>query len=161
MCGDALRAEKLAAATSDIFPNGTIWNAVQLPAIRAAIALSRNDPARSVDLLVSASPYESAYPEVAYLRGLACLKLKDGAKAAREFRKIIDHKGANWATAWRYPYWGQFYALSYLGAARGYALGGDGSEARKAFQDFFELWRDADRDNPVLKKARLEYAVLQ
>jgi len=39
MCGDAAHAEKLAGETSKVFPNGTIWNVVQLPQIRAAIAL--------------------------------------------------------------------------------------------------------------------------
>ena len=45
LCGDAAQAEKLAAETSKLFPNGTIWNAVQLPEIRAAIALNRDQPA--------------------------------------------------------------------------------------------------------------------
>jgi hypothetical protein len=112
ICGYAAQAEKLAAGTSADFPNGTVWNDVHLPAIRAAIALSRDEPVKCVDMLASALPYESAYLEVNYLRGLAYLRLKDGVKAVTEFRKIIDHKGANWATAWRYPYWGQFYALS-------------------------------------------------
>ena len=47
MCGDAAQAEKLAAETSKRFPNGTIWNTVQLPAIRAAIELQRGQPAKS------------------------------------------------------------------------------------------------------------------
>ena len=42
ICGDAAQAEKLAAEISKLFPNGTIWNAVQLPEIRAAIALKRD-----------------------------------------------------------------------------------------------------------------------
>ena len=63
MCGDAAQAEKLAAETSKLFPNGTIWNAVQLPEIRAAIALNRDQPAKSVELLASASPYERSYLE--------------------------------------------------------------------------------------------------
>ena len=46
LCGDAAQAEKLAAETSKLFPNGTIWNAVQLPEIRAAIALNRDQPAQ-------------------------------------------------------------------------------------------------------------------
>src|SRR5262249_40437023 len=115
LCGDAAQAEKLAQETSERFPNGTIWNAVQLPEIRAAIALKHDQPARSVELLSSASPYERAYLEAVYLRGLAYLHLRKGAEAAAEFRKIVDHKGANWASAWRYPYWAQFYSLSYLG----------------------------------------------
>ena len=66
MCGDAAAAEKLAAETSKRFPNGLIWNAVQLPEIRAAIELQRGQPAKAVELLASASPYEHAYPEAVY-----------------------------------------------------------------------------------------------
>jgi eukaryotic-like serine/threonine-protein kinase len=160
ICGDAAQAEKLAAETSKLFPNGTIWNAVQLPAIRAAIALNRDQPAKSVDLLVSASQYERAHLEVIYLRGLAHLRLHQGAEAAAEFQKIVDHRGANWASAWRYPYWAQFYSLSYLGVARGSLLAGDTAKAKKSFQDFFELWKDADADLPVLKQATAEFAKL-
>jgi Tfp pilus assembly protein PilF len=161
LCGDAVQAEKLAAETSKLFPNGTIWNAVQLPEIRAAIALNRDQPAKSVELLASASPYERSYLDAVYLRGLAYLRLRKGAEAAAEFQKIVDHKGANWASAWRYPYWAQFYSLSYLGMARGSALAGDRAKAKKAFQDFFELWKDADSDIPILQHARAEYAGLR
>ena len=106
LCGDASQAEKLVEETSKLFPNGTLWNAVQLPAIRAAIALKRDQPARAVELLASASPYERAYPDAVYLRGLAYLGLRQGAAAAAEFEKILDHKGANWGSSWQHPYWG-------------------------------------------------------
>jgi tetratricopeptide (TPR) repeat protein len=161
MCGDAAQAEKLAAETSKLFPNGTIWNAVQLPEIRAAIALNGDQPARSVELLASASPYERSYLDAVYLRGLAYLRLHKGAEAAAEFRKIVDHKGANWASRWIHPDWAQFYSLSYLGIARGEALAGDTAKAKKAFQDFFELWKNADPDIPVLQRAKAEYADLR
>jgi serine/threonine protein kinase len=160
ICGDAAQAEKLAAETSKLFPNGIIWNAVQLPEMRAAIALRRDQPAKSVELLTSASPYESAYLGAVYLRGLAYLRMNKGVEAAAEFQKIVDHKGANWGSGWRHPYWGQFYALSYLGVARGSALAGDTARARKAFGDFLALWKDADPDIPILKQAKAEYATL-
>src|ERR1019366_4944030 len=57
-----------------------------------------------------------------------------------------------------HPYWGQFYSLSYLGMARGSALAGDTAKARKAFQEFFALWKYADLDIPVLIEAKKEYA---
>jgi eukaryotic-like serine/threonine-protein kinase len=161
ICGDAEQAEKLAGETSKLFPNGTIWNAAQLPAIRAAIALNLDRPAKSVELLASASPYERSYLETVYLRGLAYLRLHKGAEAAAEFRKIADHKGANWGATWIHPWWGQFYSLSHLGVARGSALAGDTAQARKAFEDFFELWKDADQDLPVLQQAKAEYAALR
>jgi tetratricopeptide (TPR) repeat protein len=161
ICGDAAEAEKLAGETSKLFPNGTLWNAVHLPAIRAAIALKRDQPAKAVELLASAAPYERAYPEAVYLRGLAYLGLGEGAEAAAEFEKILDHKGANWASAWQQPCWGQFYSLSYLGLARGSKLAGDKAKAGKAYQDFFSLWKDADPDIPILKQAKAEYAKRQ
>ena len=161
MCGDTAQAEKLAGETSKRFPNGTLWNAVQLPAIRAAIELQRDQPAKAVELLASASPYERAYPEAVYLRGLAYLRLHKGAEAAAEFRKILDHKGASWGSTWLYPNWGLYYSISYLGLARGSALAGDTAKARKAFQDFFALWKDADQDLPILIEARKDYAALR
>ena len=161
MCGDVAQAEKLAAETSKVFPDGTIWNAVQLPGIRAAIVLHRDRPAESVDLLASASPYERSYLETVYLRGLAYLRLRKDAEAVAEFQKVVDHKGANWGATWVHPYWGQYYSLSYLGMARGYAYAGDTAKAKKAFQDFFELWKNADPDIPILQQAKAEYAELR
>jgi len=161
ICGEAVPAEKLAAANSKLFPNGTIWNAVQLPEIQAAIALNRNRPEESVKLLESASPYERAFLEAVYLRGRAYLTMRRGAEAAAEFRKIADHKGINWASDWDHPNWGQYYSLSYLGMARGYALAGDSAKAKKAFEDLFALWKDADPDIPILIQAKFEYAKLK
>ena len=160
ICGEAALAEKLAAENTKLFPKGTIWNAVQLPEIQAAIELSHNRPDRSVALLESASPYERGFLESMYLRGLAYLGMHKGTEAVAEFRKITDHKGTNWASDWSHPYWGQVYALSYLGMARGYALAGDTAKAKKAFEDFFALWKDADRDLLVLKLAKVEHAKL-
>jgi serine/threonine protein kinase/Flp pilus assembly protein TadD len=160
LCGDSAQAERLAAETSKAFPNETIWNAVQLPAIRAAIELKQDHPAKAVELLVSASPYERAYPEAVYIRGLAYLRLKKGASAAAEFRKIVYHKGSSWGATWIHPNWGQYYSLSHLGLARASALLGDTAQARKAFAEFFQLWREADQDVPILIEAKKDYAAL-
>ena len=134
---------------------------MHLPAIRAAIALKRDQPAKAVELLASTSPYERAYPEVVYLRGLAYLDLREGAEAAAEFKKILDHKGANWGSSWQHPYWAQFYSLSYIGLARAAALAGDTAKAKKSFQDFFALWKNADPNIPILIAAKSEYAKLK
>jgi hypothetical protein len=45
--------------------------------------------------------------------------------------------------------------------ARGFALAGDTAKAKMAFQDLFELWKDADRDIPILQQANAEYAELR
>jgi eukaryotic-like serine/threonine-protein kinase len=160
LCGDATGAEKLATETSKRFPNGTLWNAVQLPEIRAAIEVQRGQPARAVELLASASPYERAYPEAVYLRGMAYLRLRKSSEAAAEFQKILDHKGASWGSTWRYPNWGLYYSISYVGLARASVLAGEPAKARKSFQDLFALWKDADQNLPILIEAKKDYAAL-
>ena len=83
---------------------------------------------------------------------MANLRWRKGAEAEVEFHRIVDHKGAHF---------GPFYPLSYLGLARGAALAGDTTRAKKAYEEFFALWKDADPDIPVLIEARKEYAALK
>jgi len=160
ICGDAAKAENLAGKSSKLFPNGTIWNTVQLPAIRAAVEVQRGQPDKAVELLASASPYERAYPATVYLRGLAYLRLRKGSEGAAEFQKILDQKGASWGSTWRYPNWGLYYSISALGLARALELEGDRVKTRKAFQGFFAQWKDADPDLPILIEAKKDYAAL-
>lgn len=152
ICGDAATAQKMADDTSKRYPLHTLWKAVWRPAILAAVELSRNQPEQAIELLQPASAYERAYEFVVYLRGLAYLRLRKGAEAAAEFQRILDHKGANW---------GPYYPLSYVGLARAAALAGDIPRARKAYQDFLALWKDADPNIPILKKAKQEYTKLR
>jgi tetratricopeptide (TPR) repeat protein/predicted Ser/Thr protein kinase len=163
LCGDAAAAQKTADDASKRYSVHTLWNAVYLPSIRAALELNRNQPEKAIELLQSAVPYERAYTDAVYLRGLAYLLARKGAEAAAEFQKILDHKGAAWG-----PYcpilnrgWGPYYPLSCVGLARAAALAGDSARARKAYQDFLALWKDADPDIPILKEAKAEYANLK
>jgi hypothetical protein len=132
-------------------------------------------PSKAIEVLDAPSPYELALPQTPtnvvpypiYTRGLAFLANGQGRKAAEEFQKIIDHPGivAN------YP----LGALARLNLARAYALEATGdshhegsrqnfgdatgalADARKSYQDFFALWKDADPDIPILKQARAEF----
>jgi DNA-binding winged helix-turn-helix (wHTH) protein/predicted Zn-dependent protease len=151
-CADIHAALREVETRSKERPADTLLNAVRMPMRRAAIELGRNQPATAIELLVPAVPFERAYPEVVYLRGLAYLRTANGVDAATEFRKIIDHKGATWGP--RYP-------LAYLGLARAAVRVGDSTAARKAYQDFFALWKDADPDIPVLLAAENEYGALK
>jgi eukaryotic-like serine/threonine-protein kinase len=45
--------------------------------------------------------------------------------------------------------------------ARGSALAGETAKAKKAFQDFFELWKDADPNIPILQQAKAENTELR
>jgi Tfp pilus assembly protein PilF len=88
-----------------------------------------------------------------YVRGEAFLAAHQGAEAAAEFRKVLDHPGV----VVNEP----IGVLAHLGLARAYALQGDTARARGAYQDFLTLWKDADPDIPILKEARAEYEKLQ
>ena len=156
--GDTAGAEKLAAELDKTFPLDTLVQRYWLPTIRAAVALQRKDPNRAIELLQVASAIELGDAGnrllcPVYLRGEAYLMLHDGNRAAAEFQKFIDHRGL----VGNFP-WG---ALARLGLARAYAMQGDTTKARAAYQDFLTLWKDADPDIPILKEAKAEYAKLQ
>jgi hypothetical protein len=51
-------------------------------------------------------------------------------------------------------------ALAHLQLGRAYAVSGDTTKAKSAYQGFLTLWKDADPDLPVLKQARAEYVKL-
>jgi len=113
---------------------------------------------QTVELLTSASPYERAYPEAVYLRGWltwVCMK----ARAAAEFEKILDHKGASWGSAWQHPIGDSFTRFPTWPGARLRTRGRPG-ESRKSLSGFPHLWKDADPDVPILKQAKAEYARL-
>jgi eukaryotic-like serine/threonine-protein kinase len=157
--GDKTGAERLAADVAKRFPIDTLIQRYWLPTIRAAVALERNDPNKGIELLKAANGVELSQPTFinvylcpVYLRGEAYLMLHDGNAAAAEFQKFFDHRGlvAN------FP-WG---ALAHLGLARAYALQGDTTKAKAAYQDFLLLWKDADPDIPILIAAKSEYAKL-
>jgi eukaryotic-like serine/threonine-protein kinase len=51
-------------------------------------------------------------------------------------------------------------ALARLELGRAFALTGDNTKARTAYQEFLTLWKDADPDIPVLTQAKAEYSKL-
>jgi len=157
--GDATGSEKLVADMAREFPADTMQNAVWIPLVLATIELHRNNPAKAIALLESARPYEFGsapggcryWPN--YVRAESFLKAHDGVKAAAEYQSILDHRGVQ-PTAVQ-------YTLARLGLARAYALQGDNTKARTAYQDFLATWKDADPEIPVLKEPKAEYAKLQ
>ncbi len=156
--GDSAEAQKLVTKLNQEFPQDTLMQHYTLPTVRAAMELEAN-PAKAVEILMATSPYELAsggslnYLYPVYVRGEAYLKAGEGKEAAAEFRKILDHRGVmlNFVTG----------ALAHLQLGRALAMSGDKEAARKSYQDFLTLWKDADPDVPVLVQAKAEYQKLQ
>jgi eukaryotic-like serine/threonine-protein kinase len=153
-CGQVGPAQALVDDLMKRFPLDTLLNTNSLPIIRAQLELGRGNATQAIQLLESARKYEvfgEFWPQ--YLRGQAYLKNKNGAQAATEFKVILDHRG------W-YPL-SPLYPLAQLGLARAAAQSGDNAAARKAYQDFRDLWRNADANLPALVAAHAEYEKLK
>ena len=164
MSSDASQAQSLANDLERDFPEDTSVRFFYLPSVRASLALNHGDPSKAIEFLQIAAPYDLGMPRSAtfayfgalypaYLRGQAYLAAHQGAEAAREFQKIVDHRGITVGDA--------FGELAHLGLARAYAVSGETANARKKYQDFLTLWKDADSEIPILKQAQAEYAKLQ
>jgi eukaryotic-like serine/threonine-protein kinase len=162
LAGDTARAQSLADDLAKRFPQDTLVHSVWLPTIQGQLETGRKNTARSIELLQAATPYELGmlsgsapnsclYP--AYVRAQADLNGNHAAAAAAEFQKILDHRGLVWNCATG--------ALAHLGIARAYALLGDPTKAKIAYQDFLTGWKDADEDIPILIAAKAEYAKLK
>ena len=157
--GDGSLAETWAGELAKSDPSSTVLMDYWLPVIQSAVQLGQGNPAKAVSLLEVAAPYELGNPSPfgnlypIYVRGQAYLLTHNGRAAAAEFQKIIDHPGIilNYPTG----------ALAFVQLGRAEAMSGDMAKARKAYQDFFALWKSADADIPVLKEAKAEYAKLQ
>jgi eukaryotic-like serine/threonine-protein kinase len=161
--GGASQAQALADELGRRYPFHTLANLSWIPSIRADIDNRQGDAPSAVEALQKATPVElgNANGEMddgltlrpVYARGQAFLLLHRGAEAASEFRKIVDHPGyigPNTVTV-----------LAQLGLARAYVLQGDAAKARAEYEQFLNLWKDADPDLLVLQQAKEEYANLQ
>ncbi len=157
--GKAEQAQILVEAISQRFPSDFEVRAFLLPCVKAAIKLSEKDPSAALTILQPVEPYDLAINDVldyvypAYLRGLAYLQLKQGALAADEFRKVINHSGVGEAFVTG--------SLSVLQLARAQVLMKDTGKARETYEEFLTLWKDADPDLPIYRAAKGEYASLR
>jgi DNA-binding winged helix-turn-helix (wHTH) protein/tetratricopeptide (TPR) repeat protein len=157
-CGEALgyagqltQAEAMAAKLDRISPEDTLQQKVYLQLIRSVIERERGNPMKAADLLSPAMQYEATL-DLYYQRGQAYLAAGQHAKADADFDKLMAQRGWNW--------WQVYAPLAQLGLARAYALQGDSEKSRKAYDDFFATWKNADQDIPILSQAKREYKKL-
>jgi eukaryotic-like serine/threonine-protein kinase len=159
--GETARANGIVEELERNYPSDTMLKVYWLPTIKASMELNGNNSTQATMLLEAAAPYElggppqlqvgTMYP--VYIRGQAQLMAHNGAAAATEFQKLLDHRGVTL----NFP----LGALAHLGLARAYAIQGDTAKAKAAYQDFLTLWKEADPDIPILIAAKAEYAKLK
>jgi tetratricopeptide (TPR) repeat protein/predicted Ser/Thr protein kinase len=164
LSGNSGQPQALADDLERRFPEDTAIRFSYLPALRARLKLNYGDASKAFELLQAAAPHElgatrssvdglfgALYP--VYVRGEAYLLAHQGAQAAAEFQRILDHRGIVVSDP--------IGALARLQLGRALVLSGDNAKAKTAYQDFLSLWKDADRDIPILMQAKAEYARLQ
>jgi outer membrane protein assembly factor BamD (BamD/ComL family) len=158
--GQSKEAERIAADLGRQYPIDTVAQFVCLPQVRARLAMARKEYKKAIDTLEPVKGYELGFEAtltpsnyITYLHGEALLADDRAGEAASEFQKILSHKGltAN----------DPIGPLAQLNLARAYARRGDPAQARQAYEAFFELWKDADADSPILKDARKEFSRLR
>jgi eukaryotic-like serine/threonine-protein kinase len=151
LAADTFRAEALAAKLNELFPEGTYQQGVLLPVTRSTIERTRGNLNAAVDLLSPVTQFPDV--EVFHNRARAYMAAGDQAEAIADFQTVINNRGR--------PDWEQYKPLSQLGLAQAYAKQGDLEKSRKADDDFFATWKDADPGIPILRQAKAEYAKLQ
>ena len=164
--GDTAESQQLAVGLEKRFPEDTAVQFEYLPTLNALAALARHAPPDAIAQLQKAVPYDFAMPGTAffafrmfgglyppYVRGQAYLAAGRGPEAATEFQKLLSHRGIVLADP--------IGALAHLQLGRAYRVSGEIAKAKSAYEAFLAIWKDADREIPILKEARTEYAKLQ
>jgi serine/threonine protein kinase/tetratricopeptide (TPR) repeat protein len=167
LAGDLGRAQAITDDLERRFPEDTSVRFNYVPTLRALVALKSNDPSRALDVLHPSAAYELAQPGISfhgaggvaigamypvYVRGLAYLASTQPSEAAAEFQKVLDHPGIVLEDP--------MGALARLQLARAWTLAGDVGKSKAVYEELLWLWKDADTDIEVVKKARAEYARL-
>jgi serine/threonine protein kinase/Tfp pilus assembly protein PilF len=151
VCGNRKIVDSLSQELSKKFPDDTLVQSVFVPLAKGFVALAEGHPQEAIDDAVPAKPFDLNYP-ASYLQGLGYLQLHDASRAADAFRSAMKARAGNVTIG------GPFYAQSQLGLARAYAMGGNKTEAKKAYEAFFQSWKEADANLPMLVAAKKEYA---
>jgi DNA-binding winged helix-turn-helix (wHTH) protein/Tfp pilus assembly protein PilF len=151
--GDASVAQHYMAEHSPDTHSGTLMEYVYLPRLRAALAMERGKPLEAITALEPAMPYELADYNVLMQRAGAYLQAGQPGMAVHDYLKVLANRGVDPVSA--------LYPLAQLGLARAYAMQNNKVVSRSEYEKFFNSWKDADMDLPILKQAHLEFARLK
>jgi DNA-binding winged helix-turn-helix (wHTH) protein/predicted Zn-dependent protease len=150
--GDTSVAQHYMAEHSPDTHSGTQMEYVYLPRLHAALAVERGKPLDAITALEPAMPYELADYNVLMQRAGAYLQAGRPGMAVHDYQKVLSNRGVDPVSA--------LVPLAQLGLARAYAMENNKVVSRSEYEKFFNSWKDADADLPVLKQAHLEFARL-
>jgi serine/threonine protein kinase/tetratricopeptide (TPR) repeat protein len=155
LAGGADEADAVIRKLRHVRPDDTLLHTAYLPAAEAAVLMQRGKAAPAIEALRPAVRHERGIVAALippYLRGEARLRAGNPAEAAREFKVVLDNRGAD-------PF-SPIVPLAHLGLARALVRGGDTAGGRAAYEAVLRIWFAADAELPPLVAARQESAAL-
>ena len=120
-------------------------------AIRAVAALAEKRPQDAVELIEPVT-FDTAHTESINIWTIAKMQAGDPQAALKGLTFMTSREARNALTATT--------PFAYAMLARVQVQLGRKDEARKSYERFFELWKDADAELPLLKQAREEFSKL-
>jgi serine/threonine protein kinase/tetratricopeptide (TPR) repeat protein len=121
-------------------------------AIRAVAALAEKRPKDAIELIEPVT-FDTAHSEMVNIWSIAKMQVGDLSAAAKGLTFMTSREARNALSATT--------PFAYAMLARVQMQLGQKDEARKNYERFFELWKDADPELPLLKQAREEYVRLR
>jgi tetratricopeptide (TPR) repeat protein len=129
----------------------TPQTSLRLRAMQALAAMAEHKPAEAATLLEPVR-FEAGQSDVVNIWSLAKMQARDFPAAVKGFSFLISPQARVDFT----------FSTAYVHAmlARAHLALGQTAEARTHYERFFELWKDADPELPLLVEARAEFAKL-
>jgi len=161
LTGETARPRSLANDLEESFPEDTSVKSHYLPAVSGLVAVNKGQSAKAIELLQAATRYELGLPRsglngffgalyAVFVRGQAYFEAGQGVEAVTAFQKILSDS--------EIVIGDPIGAVARLQLGRAFALSGDKTRAKAAYQDLLNLWKDADPGIAVLKQAEAEFA---
>jgi hypothetical protein len=161
LAGDLQAAYKLEGELDKEFPEDTLVRFYYLPVLRGVLAGAHGDGAKALGFLTDTS-FDLATPRTnsiggfgalypAFTRGRAYLAAHQPKEAAAEFQKIVEH----WGLVANDP----IGVRARLELGRSLAMAGDRAKAKQVYIELLNLWKDADKDIPIVNQAKAEVAL--
>jgi predicted Zn-dependent protease len=152
LAGRSEQGARLQAVQAERYGQDQMYKGMMGPLADAAAAMAQRDYDRAVTLLEGIGPYEAGNPFLSMTRGMALFHAGRHADAARVFERAIANRFITEP--------GVIHPVGHIWLARARGKAGDAAGARRAYQEAFAFWKDADPDIPILVQAKREAAQL-
>jgi tetratricopeptide (TPR) repeat protein len=150
--GRMSRAAEVQRAQAAVYGSDQMYSGMMGPAADAAAAAARGEFDRALEELRRAHAFEGGNPLLQLGKGVVLVRAGRHAEGIATLDAAIANRFSAEPTA--------IFPVGRIWQARALAHTGDVARARRAYDDAFAFWKNADEDLPILVQARREYAAL-